>query len=84
MTQGTALEIRRGGHASLYRGKKDGVRIQGILTPQGGVAFEQARRRIAEMHQRTVNATSDADVVEFLARHWTETLLANVDPPAEW
>lgn len=59
------------GRASIFRGKDNGVRVQGILTAQGGRAFEQRRRELAKLHKqvtkRTPATVSDADVIEYLA-----------------
>ncbi len=59
------------GRASIFRGKEDGVRVQGILTKHGGRMFEQRRRELADLHRRVTKrvptVVSDADVIEFLA-----------------
>jgi len=59
------------GRASIFRGKDDGVRVQGILTKKGGEAFERSRKdlqRLAEqVTKRKVATISDADVIEYLA-----------------
>ena len=65
------------GRASIFRGKDDGVRVQGILTKTGGACFEGARARLRATYQRAVGeaprSVSDADVIEFLARGETNT-----------
>lgn len=59
------------GRASIFRGKADGVRVQGILTKRGGRAFEQTRRSLAKLYRdvrgAAPNVVSDADVIEYLA-----------------
>lgn len=56
----------------MFRGKDDGVRVQGILTSTGGAKFETARARLAALFRSTVGRdpgpVSDADVIEYLAR----------------
>ena len=59
----------------MFRGKIIGrARVQGELTPEGGKRFEQARARLAKLADRPVERTSDADVIEYLARGEAETL----------
>lgn len=59
------------GRASIFRGKDRGVRVQGILTRNGGEAFEQRRSELARLYRkvrrRKPTVVSDADVIEFLA-----------------
>jgi hypothetical protein len=59
------------GRASIFRGKADGMRVQGILTKRGGEAFERERRNLERLHRqvtkRTPTVVSDADVIEYLA-----------------
>jgi hypothetical protein len=59
------------GRASIFRGKENGVRVQGILTRAGGKAFERRRAELAKLHRAVTGETpavvSDADVIEFLA-----------------
>lgn len=66
-----------GGRVSVFRGKDNGVRIQGVLTKEGGKAFERQRENLARLYTRVVGhaptSISDADVVEFLARGEGET-----------
>jgi hypothetical protein len=61
----------KAGRASIFRGKADGVRVQGILTKRGARAFEQTRRSLAKLYQQVTGskpaAVSDADVIEYLA-----------------
>ena len=65
------------GRASIFRGKEDGVRIQGLITKRGGQEFEKARRELALLYQdvtgRAVKTVSDADVIEYLARGTEDT-----------
>jgi hypothetical protein len=56
------------GRASIYRGKKGGDRVQGVLTPTSSTRFEHVRRRLAKVATREVEETSDADVIIFLTR----------------
>lgn len=59
------------GRASIFRGKDDGVRVQGVLTSKGGSAFERRRRDLTRIFRQVKNrkptVVSDADVIEFLA-----------------
>lgn len=59
------------GRASIFRGKENGVRVQGILTRTGGQHFEGARRELARIYQQELEVkpktVSDADVIEYLA-----------------
>lgn len=65
------------GRHSIFRGKKNGVRVQGIITKIGGVKFEAAREQLGLLYFRVrgENATvvSDADVIEYMARGAAET-----------
>lgn len=61
------------GRESLFRGKKGGDRVQGVLTPAGSRRFEQARARLGRMIGKDAEKVSDADVIEFLARGDEET-----------
>lgn len=60
------------GRASIFRGKADGIRVQGLLTRTGGLAFEQCRRELAGLYESVTgqppSGVSDADVIEYLAR----------------
>jgi hypothetical protein len=57
-----------GGRESVFRGKAGGGRVQGNLTSAGLRAFERRRRRLAKLLDRSLAMTSDADVIEYLAR----------------
>lgn len=59
----------------MFRGKRGGMRVQGVLTPFGGQAFEKARKKLARLVKRTPDKVSDADVIEYLARGEFETKL---------
>lgn len=69
-----------GGRESIFRGKANGVRIQGVLTKAGGVAFEQSRKALGKVYEletgRKPPRISDAEVVEYLARGEAETAKA--------
>lgn len=60
------------GRASIFRGKGDGVRVQGLLTRAGGKALDKRRRELAgivkEVTGTRPDSISDADVIEYLAR----------------
>ena len=56
------------GRASLFRGKKGGARVQGVITRDGARAFERRRRDLATLVRRKAADISDADVIEYLAR----------------
>lgn len=62
---------QRAGRASIFRGKDNGVRIQGLLTKSGGEAFERRRRElnklVQEIRGEAPAVVSDADVIEYLA-----------------
>lgn len=60
------MSTAKAGRASLYRNKKGGVRVQGVLTREGGRLFDTLRKRIARRFRREV--VSDADVIEALVR----------------
>lgn len=62
------------GRASIFRGKKNGKRVQGIVTFAGGREFERRRKELAELAERDVGDVSDADTIEFLARGTAATL----------
>lgn len=66
-----------GGRESIFPGKINGVRIQGVLTKRGARAFEQSRKALAKVYEletgRQPPRISDADVVEYLARGEAET-----------
>lgn len=56
------------GRPSIFRNKAGGKKIQGLITKTGTAEFERARKRLAHLAARSVAHTSDADVIEFLAR----------------
>ena len=66
------------GRASIFRGKADGVRIQGVLTKAGGQAFERRRRELAKVYREVwgqpPTVVSDADVIEYLALGLDQTV----------
>lgn len=53
---------------SIFRGKRGGDRLQGVITPIGSKRFEEARRKLAKLAAREPEEVSDADTIEFLAR----------------
>jgi hypothetical protein len=59
------------GRASIFRGKENGVRVQGVLTKTGGQAFERKRVELARLYRqvkkRKPKVVSDADVIEYMA-----------------
>jgi hypothetical protein len=65
------------GRASIFRGKENGVRVQGILTREGGKALEARRSELAKLCRKILGHkptnVSDADVIEYLARGETGT-----------
>lgn len=61
------------GRASIFRDKKGGDRVHGVLTPRGSVRFELHRRKLAKLVARDPEDVSDADVVEYMARGEQET-----------
>jgi hypothetical protein len=62
------------GRASIFRDKKDGARLQGIITKAGSQRFEAARKRLARLAARDAEEVSDADTIEYLARGEAETV----------
>lgn len=60
------------GRHSIFRGKMDGVRVQGILTKVAGKKFERSRKALEvlyrEVRGESPTVVSDSDVIEFLAR----------------
>jgi len=66
------------GRASIFRGKEDGVRIQGLITKTGGAKFERMRRALALLYTEVVGTkpatVSDADVIEYMARGHDDTI----------
>lgn len=61
------------GPASVFAGKSKDCRVQGVLTPEGGAAFEAARARLGGLVDRPGSSVSDADTIEALARGWVQT-----------
>ncbi len=59
--------------------KTSGVRVQGVLTKEGGREFEKQRRALEQLclqiMGRAPRRISDADTVEFLARGRSQTRL---------
>lgn len=56
------------GRPSIFRDKKGGRYVQGIITKAGGRLFSAHRKRLAEIANRAPAKVSDADVIEYLAR----------------
>lgn len=60
------------GRASIFRGKANGVRYQGIVTSLGARKLEEHRARLRALYRSVKghdpSVVSDADVIEFLAR----------------
>lgn len=54
------------GRLSIFA--KDGPKVQGILSKQGGEAFERKRGELAKIAGWEGRTVSDADTIEFLAR----------------
>ena len=61
------------GRPAIFRDKVGGRKVQGRMTPAGSTRFERARRNLAKLAAWEVEAVSDADVIEFLARGETDT-----------
>lgn len=55
------------GHPSAF-GTKDGRRVQGVLTKDGTIRFEAARKRLAILLHKLPAQVSDGNVIEYLAR----------------
>jgi hypothetical protein len=55
------------GRQSIFRDKKGGDRVQGIITPLGSMRFELARTALAKVAGREKEHTSDADTIEWMA-----------------
>jgi hypothetical protein len=68
---------RRLGRASIFRGKENGVRYQGVITKIGALRFERQRARLARIYMeemgRFAAVVSDADTIEFMARGEPDT-----------
>jgi len=58
------------GRPSLFRGKTERYRVQGVLSDEGGRIFEAVRDRMIRSTQR--KSISDADVIEAAVRHYAE------------
>lgn len=63
------------GRRSIFRDKRGGQRVQGIITKIGQQKFLAAKSRLAQLAQRAVHQVSDADAVEYLARGERETII---------
>ena len=61
------------GHRSIFRDKKGGDRLHGIVTKVGSAKFELHRARLALLASRTPDEVSDADTIEYLARGEADT-----------
>lgn len=63
------------GRRAIFPGKMaaGADRVQGVLSPIGSKAFEQARARLAKLTAREPEQVSDADTIEYLARGETAT-----------
>ena len=58
---------------SIFRNKE--VRVQGMISKAGSIAFEQRRQQLAKLAGWDVKKVSDADVIEYLARGEVSTKL---------
>jgi hypothetical protein len=60
------------GRHSIFRGKMNGIRVQGILTKEAGKRFEAARSDLEKLATAITgerpSVVSDSDVIEYLAR----------------
>jgi len=61
------------GRASIFRNKKGGDRVNGVLTARGSVRFELHRRQLARLVALDPEQVSDADVIEYMVRGEKET-----------
>ena len=61
------------GYVSIFRDKRGGDRLQGVVTKVGSLRFEQARAKLARLASRAPGKVSDGDVIEALARGWADT-----------
>lgn len=59
--------VERTGRQSIFRDKRGGDRVQGIITPLGSTRFELARTALAKVAGREKEHTSDADTIEWMA-----------------
>lgn len=58
------------GRPSLFRGKTQRYRVQGVLSDEGGRIFERVRARLVARTKRKL--ISDADVIEEAVRHYAQ------------
>lgn len=58
---------------SIFGGKVDGSRYQGVVSVAGSIRVEAMRDRLAKLAGRLPEQTSDGDVLEYLARGEKET-----------
>lgn len=58
---------------AIFRNKK--VRVQGMITKNGSIAFEQRRQQLAKLAGWDAKKVSDADVIDYLARGEISTKL---------
>lgn len=58
---------------AIFRDKK--VRVQGMISKAGAVAFEQRRQQLAKLAGWDPKKVSDADVIDYLARGEVATKL---------
>lgn len=61
------------GRSSIFRNKKGGDRVNGVITARGSVRFELHRKQLGLLVAREPEEISDADVVEYMARGEQET-----------
>lgn len=61
------------GRSAIFRGKVNGRRLQGVITPVGAIAFEAARKKLGKLADVEKENVSDADTIEFLAIGETAT-----------
>lgn len=80
--RGRFAAIEGAGRPSIFRDKAGGDRVQGVITKVGSQRFEAARARLARLDNREVEQTSDADVIEYLARGDAETRVYIADRKA--
>lgn len=73
--RGRFERLEGAGRPSIFRDKAGGDRVQGVITKVGSQRFEAARARLARLDNREVEQTSDADVIEYLARGDEDTRL---------
>lgn len=63
---------------SVFQGKDQDARIQGLLTGRGMQFFEAARRRLHDLYKRhtgrEIENISDGDTAEYLARGEQNTI----------